>query len=365
MIMVASSPVETVKLAVAGAIGIITLDRQKALNALDQPMCLAIDGTLQEWALDDAIAAVVIRGAGERAFCAGGDVRAVHDDGISWKRGQGEGLLVRDFFRDEYRMNRRIKTFPKPYLALIDGITMGGGVGLSVHGRYRVATERTVVAMPETAIGLFPDVGASFVLPRLNGEIGTYLALSGARLKTGDVFALGLATHVIDSDRRDALIDELVSIVTPGGADTAIDDVLERYRADPGIAELAPHTALIDWCFAFDTVESILAALDAESGDFAAATAATIRTMSPTSLKLTLKEMRLGRSLDFDGCLRMEYRLTQSILAGRDFYEGIRAVLIDKDRNPKWYPAALDAVDDSAVESHFLVPRQGDLTFPD
>jgi enoyl-CoA hydratase len=365
MELVDLSSIETVKTAVDGALGIITLDRPRALNALDQPMCLAIDAALSAWAKDDRVAAVLIRGAGDRAFCAGGDVRAVRDDGIAWKRGQSDGRLVRDYFRDEYRMNRRIKNFPKPYIALIDGITMGGGLGLSVHGTYRVATERTLVAMPEVGIGLFPDVGTSHVLPRLAGETGTYLALAGARLKTADALALGIATHVASYSRMNELVAELTATVTRTDPHPAIDRVLGRYGIDPGEPEILEKRATIDRCFRFDAVEDILTALDDDGGAFAVATAATIRTMSPTSLKLTLKELRLGRTLDFDSCLRMEYRLTQSVLAGRDFYEGVRAVLVDKDHNPKWYPNTLDAIDGSAIEDHFLVPLRGDLTFPD
>jgi enoyl-CoA hydratase len=357
------APIETVITAIAGSVGIITLNRPKALNALDHAMCVAIDAALKDWARDDRVAAVIIRGAGDRAFCAGGDVRAVREDGIAWKRGIGEGTLVRDFFRDEYRMNRRIKTFPKPYLALIDGITMGGGIGLSVHGTYRVATERTLIAMPETGIGLFPDVGASYVLSRLESEIGTYLALTGGRIKTADAMALGIATHVIPFDNIDALIRAMVATVGRTEPRAGIDAILKRYAAAPGQPELTPHRATIAHCFGFNTIEAILAALDGEGDAFATATAATIRTLSPTSLKLTLKEMRLGRTLDFDGCLRMEYRLTQSVLAAHDFYEGVRAVLVDKDHNPKWYPGTLDAIDDSAVESHFVSPLHGDLTF--
>ena len=356
--------VETVDTSVHGAIGIITLNRPKVLNALDHPMCLAIDGALRQWATDDAIAAVVIRGAGDKAFCAGGDVRAVREDGLAWKSGKGAGMLARDFFRDEYRMNRRIKTFPKPYIALIDGITMGGGVGLSVHGAYRVATERTLIAMPETAIGLFPDVGASYILSRLAGASGTYLGLTGGRIKAADAKALGIATHVIRHDSIDPLVAALVAEIGPGDPRGAIEHALSAYAAEIGAIELMPHRATIDRCFQSDSVEDILARLDAEENDFAMTAAATLRTMSPTSLKVTVAELRLGRALSFDECLKMEYRLSQSIMAGQDFYEGVRAVLVDKDHAPKWYPGSLDAVDPSAVESHFRIPLQGDLSFP-
>jgi enoyl-CoA hydratase len=351
--------IETVQLSVVGAVGLITLNRPKALNALDQDMCLAIDAALKVWAKDDGVAAVIIRGSGDRAFCAGGDVRLAREDGLAWKQSQSDGRIVRDFFRDEYRMNRRIATFPKPYIALIDGITMGGGVGLSVHGSHRLATKRTQLAMPETGIGLFPDVGTSYVLSRLPSELGTYLGLTGARIGAADCILLGIATHVVDHERTQSLIAELI---VPG-AD--IDAAVAHHAISAGEPELWPHRNTIERCFGHDRVEDILAALDADGGAFAVATAATMRAMSPTSLKLTLKEIRKGRSMDIDDCLRMEYRLSQSVLAGHDFYEGVRAQLVDKDRNPKWYPATLDAVDDSAIDSLFLTPLHGDLTFED
>jgi enoyl-CoA hydratase len=348
-----------VKFAVAGSVGLITLNRPKALNALDQEMCLAVDAALKLWAKDDGITAVLIRGAGDRAFCAGGDVRLAREDGLAWKKGESDGRIVRDFFRDEYRMNRRIATFPKPYIALIDGITMGGGVGLSVHGTYRLATTRTLLAMPETGIGLFPDVGTSYVLSRLPCEIGLYLGLTGGRIGAADCLVLGIATHIVDHERIQSLIAEL----TVPGAD--IGTAVARYAVDAGEPELWPHREVIDRCFRHDAMEDILAALDADGGAFAAATAATIRTMSPTSLKLTLKEIRKGRALNIDDCLRMEYSLSQSVLAGHDFYEGVRAQLVDKDRHPKWYPATLDAVDNSAIDSLFVTPLHGGLTFED
>jgi enoyl-CoA hydratase len=348
--------IETVQFAVVGRIGLITLNRPKALNALDQQMCLAVDAALKAWAQDDAIAAVVIRGTGGRAFCSGGDVRLAREDGIAWKKGESDGRIVREFFRDEYRMDRRIATFPKPYIALIDGITMGGGVGISVHGRYRLATATTLLAMPETQIGLFPDVGASYVLSRLPGGVGIWLALTGARLNAADCKLLGLATHVVDRERLDDLVAALSS-----GAD--IDDAVARHAADPGQPTVPADRATIDRCFMHDRVEDIMAALDADGGAFAAEAAATLRAMSPTSLKLTCKLIRKARTLDLDDCFRMDYRLSQSVLAGRDFYEGVRAQLVDKDKQPKWYPATLDAVDDTAIDSLFVPPLHGDLTF--
>ncbi len=355
---------ETVKTAIDGAVGVITLDRPRALNALDKSMCLAIDSALTSWATDESVAAVLIRSSTERAFCAGGDVRQIHDNGLAWKRGQGDGSLGREFFRDEYRMNHKIRSFPKPYIALIDGITMGGGVGLSVHGEYRIATERTLLAMPETGIGLFPDVGTSYVLPRLPGEFGTYLALTGARIKAADALALGLATHFVSANRLDELTTALIGTINVADAVGMIEKTMMQFATDPGTPELIDHRALIDQCFGHNRVEEILAELDRQHSMFAQTAAATIRAMSPTSVKLTLKEMRQGRSLDFSACLRMEYRLSQYLLAGHDFYEGVRAQLVDKDRDPKWYPASLDAVDDNTLDSYFLSPVDGDLTFP-
>jgi enoyl-CoA hydratase len=351
--------IETVKFAVAGSVGLITLNRPKALNALDQEMCLTADAALKVWAEDDGITAVIIRGAGDKAFCAGGDVRLAREDGIAWKKGQSEGRIVREFFRDEYRMDRRIATFPKPYIALIDGITMGGGVGISVHGTYRLATARTMLAMPETQIGLFPDVGASYILSRLPGETGTWLALTGARLNGADCRMLGIATHLLDHARLDDLVDAL----TAPGAD--IGTVVESHATRVGNAEVLANRATIDRCFAHHRMEDIVTALEADGGAFATETLATLRLMSPTSLKLTLKLVRKARTASLDDCFRMDYRLSQSVLAGHDFYEGVRAQLVDKDRNPKWYPATLDAVDDSAIDSLFVPPLQGDLTFED
>ncbi len=355
-----------VRTEIAGATGLITLDRPGALNALTLDMCVAIDAALSAWAVDRSVGAVLIRSASPRAFCAGGDVRAVHDAGKAWKRGDGDDHLPRVFFRTEYAMNRRIKTFPKPYVALIDGVTMGGGAGLSIHGSHVVATETTLFAMPETGIGLFPDVGTSFALSRLPGETGVYLGLTGARIRAADLIALGLATHVVLSAGLADLTAALVDAIRPDRAREAIDAILSDY-AKAGVAGepgLAPWRDAIDRCFAFDRVEAILDALDAEPGDFAAGAAAAIRTMSPTSLKLTLMELRRGRSLTFDECMQMEYRLSQSVLAGHDFYEGVRAQLIDKDRKPKWYPSTLDAVDERGLAACFLAPREGDLTFP-
>lgn len=323
-----------------GAAGIVTLNRPKALNALTQDMCLRTKAQLEDWAKDTNIKTVVIRGQGERAFCAGGDIRALYDSG---KAGTPYAL---DFYRDEYRLDAAIKHFPKPYVALIHGIVMGGGVGVSVHGSHRIAAESAVFAMPETGIGLFPDVGGSYFLPRCPGQIGMYLALTGARLKTTDCLYAGVATHFVPQAKWETLLERLANGTTPDQAlDGLSDNVPDTF--------LETHRNAIDSIFALESVEAILAALDAEGTDWAGETATTLRTKSPTSLKVTFRQIREGAGLQFDDCMRMEYRMVNRIVAGHDFYEGVRAAIIDKDGAPKWQPADLAGVGDSAVDAYF------------
>jgi enoyl-CoA hydratase len=346
-----------------GSVGLITLERPQALNALTHAMCIALDQALTTWAADASIAAVVICGAGGRAFCAGGDVRALYDAGLAQKRGEPEGRIAGEFIRDEYRMNRRVKTFPKPYIALMNGLTMGGGLGISVHGSHRVTTERTLFAMPETAIGLFPDVGASYVLPRLPGEIGCYLGLTGVRIKAPDLLAIGLASHYVPSERLGQLVRDLVAADWSDHPMRVADEILAVHAMAVDAPQLAGRRATIGRCFSARTSHDILSALDADGGDFAAETAAIIRSMSPTAIKLALEANRRGADLSFEDCLVMEYRLIQAILWRQDFYEGVRALLIDKNRRPQWNPATLDAVDDASLEQYFVAPSFGDLTF--
>jgi enoyl-CoA hydratase/carnithine racemase len=337
-----------------GRLGLIRLNRPQALNALTLDMSRRLDRRLKEWAADPRIALVAIRGAGSRAFCAGGDVRALYE--------AGPGSAYTDtFYREEYVLNRNVFRFPKPYVALMDGIVMGGGVGVSAHGSHRVVTERTVFAMPETGIGLFPDVGATWLLSRCPGESGLYLGLTGARLQAADLVALGLAEAMVPS----AGIDELESSLTEAADAAGIDALLRRFMADPGAASLAPHRAAIDRCFCEPTMERILAALEAEGTDWADATAAILRAKSPTSLKVALRQLRLGRTLpDFETAMRLEFRLVQHFMAGGDFFEGVRAVVIDKDQRPRWSPDRLEAVSDAAVDCYFA-PLERELEFPD
>jgi enoyl-CoA hydratase len=315
-----------------GAIGLATLNRPAALNALNRPMALAYHRQLDAWAADDAVQAVVLTGTGDRAFCAGGDVVGLHRDG---RAGSPD---FEGFFADEYRMNRAIARFSKPHVALLDGVTMGGGVGLSIHGPYRVATERTLFAMPETGIGLIPDVGGTHALPRLPGEVGAWLGLTGARLRAADCLEAGIATHHVESSRLPDLIDALAS-----GGEPA--ETLAKFHTRPaGEATLPALREAIDRHFAHDSVADILASL--ERGDeWAQAQAATIRAMSPTSLVITLAALRAGRGASIEDCLIREYRMVSAIKSGHDFFEGVRAQLIDKDRNPRWSPATLADVD--------------------
>ncbi|HTW35696.1 MAG TPA: enoyl-CoA hydratase/isomerase family protein [Rhizomicrobium sp.] len=323
-----------------GSVGLITLNRPKALNALTHDMCLRMKAQLDMWADDPSIDSVVVRGAGDRAFCAGGDIRALYESG---KAGTP---YVLDFYRDEYILNATIKHYPKPYIAMIHGIVMGGGVGVSVHGRYRVAEETITFAMPETGIGLFPDVGGSYFLPRTPGEIGMYLALTGTRLKAADCLYAGVATHVVPPGRSTVLIDCLEIGRPP-------EEEFSPYGRIEGRAPLDVQRAWIDEVFSGTTVEAILASLDSHGTQWAAETAKTIRSKSPTATKIAFRQIREGKKLDFDDCMRMEYRLVNRVVAGKDFYEGVRATIIDKDQSPKWQPARLEDVSDKDIDAYF------------
>jgi enoyl-CoA hydratase len=308
-------------------------------------MCVEMHAQLGRWQNEPAVKAVVVRGAGERAFCAGGDIRALYASG------QAGTSYAADFYRDEYRLNARIKHFPKPYVALLHGIVMGGGVGVSVHGSHRIADMSAVFAMPETGIGLFPDVGGSFFLPRLAGETGMYLALTGARLKADDVLYARVATHCLAAAGWEALLERLAAGETPDGA-------LGELQSQTGTPPLAEHRAAIDSLFAHGSVEAILVALDEKGGAWGQSVAATIRAKSPTSLKLTFRQLREGRSLPFDDCMRMEFRMVSRITKGHDFYEGVRATIIDKDNAPHWQPETLSQVGDTDVDAYFVPLRE-------
>jgi enoyl-CoA hydratase len=341
-----------------GAIAILTINRAQALNALTLENYRRIEPALRAWEADPSVHAVVVRGAGDRAFCSGGDVRAIYEAG----RGvAGDPALPAVFFREEYELIRLIHRFPKPYVAIIDGITMGGGAGISVNGTYAVATERTAFAMPETGIGLFPDIGATRFLNRCPGRVGHYLGLTGARLGAADTLYCGFATHFMNRERIEPLLEEL------SREQHSVEVCLDRFAVEPGPAPLAAIRPAIDRCFAQDSVEAILKTLAAEAADAAWAeeTRAGLLTKSPTSLKITLRQLAIGRDYDLDAALALEYRLTQHFMAAHDFYEGVRAMLIDRDRNPQWRPATLAEISDVMVDAYFAPLGQRELRFLD
>lgn len=309
-----------------GSIGHITLDRPEALNALTEDMCVAIMRALQGFAADNSIGAVVIDGAGERAFCAGGDVILLHDSG---KAGD---TRAENFWRTEYALNEYISRYPKPYIALIDGFVMGGGVGLSVHGRLRVAGDTTLFAMPETGIGYFPDVGGSYFLPRLGTAVGNWLGLTGARLNTAASYALGVANAYVPTNLHDALIDAL-GAADLDGSDAAVANVMKQFVRRPPVAETLPAAIK---CFEESTVPAILRSLEADGSDWATKQAVTLRRKSPLALAVTLEALRRGSTMTFREAMARELDYSLGFLKTQDFYEGIRAQLIDKDRSPKW-----------------------------
>jgi enoyl-CoA hydratase len=347
---------------VRGGVGFVRLNRPKALNALSLTLIEAFDAQLAAWAGDPAIRAVVVRGAGTRAYCAGGDIRGIWEGGRI-PEGSADGPAS-ELFRREYMLIRRIKVFPKPYIPLVGGIAMGGGVGACVHGSHRVATERTLMALPETRIGLFPDVGSSKFLPRLPGALGPYLGLTGARMKAADARYAGLADHYVETARLPELEAALAAADwSAGPAREIVGTTIRAFESPPGAAALAGHRAAIDRCFGRDTIEAIVAALEGEDSAWATETLTTLRACSPTSLKVTIEQLRRGAALDFDEAMIVEYRLSQAFLARHDFHEGIRAMVIDKDNAPRWDPPELMGVTRSLVEAHFAPLGARDLSF--
>jgi enoyl-CoA hydratase len=348
---------------VADGIGRILLNRPKALNALTLAKIADMDRTLRAWADDPAVKAVIIEGAGDKAFCAGGDIRVLSDAAKA-----GDDDTIRRFFREEYRLDRLIKTYPKPYLAFLNGITMGGGVGISVHGSHRIVTENTVFAMPETGIGMFPDVGGTWFLPRCPGAIGIYLGLTGQRLRAADCLYAGIGTHFVPSDRLEDLEARMREAVreadTPEKVFQAITDTLDVFHEDDDVIPLEAQHAAIDAAFGQQSVEDILAALDRMGPGWGAETAAQLRTKSPTALKVALQQLYVGPHLDFDRAMQMEYRIATRITRAPDFVEGVRAAILDKDNAPVWTPDTLEAVDDARVRAFFAPLEDGaDLSF--
>lgn len=330
-----------------GQLGIITLNRPEVLNALNQTMIHAIHAKLQTWASLNSIKAVIICAAPGRAFCAGGDLR------LTYERCKAHNAAMTSFFNDEYHLNRFIFHFPKPYIALLDGITMGGGVGLSIHGSHRVVTDKLMFAMPETGIGFFPDVGGTYFLPRLPGKTGFYLGLAGARIGADDAVALGLAQQKVASEALPQLVQALADAAFGKEAKAAVTELIDQFKTPANPSPLLAQQAAIDICFSKQTMEDILQALQQSAVTLCQDACKAILKKSPTSLKVTLKALLQGASLSFDECMQQEYRLVNRFLQEHDFPEGIRAVIIDKDQAPQWVPPTLEAVSAHEVEKYF------------
>ena len=328
-------------------LGLVTLQRAQALNALTLPMILALQQQLIAWRADPSIHAVVIRAVEGKAFCAGGDVRWIYEAG---QRNHAEQM---QFFWHEYRLNHFIHHFPKPYIALMDGVTMGGGVGISLHGSHPVASERFMFAMPETGIGFFPDIGASYLLARCPHRCGIYLGLTGNRLGASDAQALGLVKEVVLSEKFPAVLASLMD------SDLSKDAYAEVERCLEGFAMPIQHTPILDLekvierCFNYTDVESILAALEAGKDEWHQVTLHNLKQKAPLSLKVTLAQIQKAASKNLAECLKMDYCLVNHFMQDHDFYEGVRALLIDKDKSPHWKPDSLSQIASAQVAAYF------------
>lgn len=331
-----------------GHLGVITLNRPQVLNAINHQMVNDIYAKLTEWSTEKKIKAIIIRAVSGRAFCAGGDIR------LTYERAKAKNPAMSEFFRHEYHLNRLIFHYPKPYIALLDGITMGGGVGISINGSHRVATENLLFAMPETGIGFFPDVGGTYFLSRLPHYIGYYLGLTGAKIKTQDAVALKLAQFQIQQAMIPRLIDALAETSLNGNAHEKVTHVINQFHLPITTSSLMQHRIEIESCFNLPTVEEIIFSLQQQKTEFASETLSMLEKKSPTSLKVTLKALQQAHHMEFDACMQQEFRLANYFLNGHDFVEGIRAVIIDKDQNPKWLPSALAEISNQAVMAYFL-----------
>lgn len=319
-----------------GKLGVITLNRPEAINALNIVMCETLSDQLKIWEEDSEIKAVVINAEGDRGFCAGGDVRAVY------KIGQEDPLETIHFFSEEYQLNRRIYHFPKPYISFVHGICMGGGLGISTHGSHRVVSEDLRLAMPETKIGFYPDVGATFFLSRLPGEIGMYLGLTGTEINAQSALYAGLVDHMIPKKDFPNAMEALIGLEELD--DTNIHKVLEKFAQKHKNSELSKNREFIDACFKGDDLDDILSQLDEHGSEWSKKILSDILSRSPTSIKVTFEALRKAKRLEFNDCMAMEYRITEQLVQQHDFYEGVRAAIIDKDNKPQWKPSSLDEV---------------------
>ncbi|RUQ81606.1 enoyl-CoA hydratase/isomerase family protein [Legionella septentrionalis] len=328
-------------------LGLITLNRPAALNALTLPMILAMQEQLQAWEEDKNIAAVAIRASEGKAFCAGGDVRWLYETG---KRRDPQQM---QFFWHEYRLNHFIHHFKKPYIALLDGVTMGGGVGISLHGSHPVATERFIFAMPETTIGFFPDVGASYLLARCPGQLGIYLGLTGNRLQTLDAYALGLIRYSVSSAQIGNILDELIAADLSYDASCKVNSCLQKYAVSKPDVSIKPLESFVNSVFQYETVEHIFTALAKQEDEWYVDTLNVLQQKAPLSLKVTLTQIRQAKRLDLAACLQVDYALVHHFMRDHDFYEGVRALLVDKDKSPRWNPATLSDVSELKVQQYF------------
>jgi enoyl-CoA hydratase/carnithine racemase len=345
---------------VKNGLGVMTLNRPKVLNSLSYNIILEMERMMPLWEKDPAIKAVVLRGGGDRAFCAGGDVAGLYRE----MRDDPNGTVRRDFFRDEYIVNRRIYRFAKPWISLIDGIDMGGGVGLSVHGSHSVASEKFLFAMPETTIGLFPDVGGGYFLTRLPGALGTFLALSSHRLKAADALWAGIVDAFVPSAKMNDLEAALGAADLSGpDANKKVDRVIGTFSEDPGVPTLPAMMPDIDRCFSAESVLEIVARLKKHDGEWATKQLAALMKLSPLSMAITIEQLKRCANRSFEDSMTIEYRMSQRCMQkGHDFFEGVRALLIDKDQKPKWNPPTIEGVTQAMVEEHFK-PVSNDLFF--
>ena len=340
-----------------GGAGVIRLNRPKAINAMTLEMSLGIDSALDRFEADPAVALVLMEGAGERGLCAGGDIRGLYESS------RAGGDLGKVFWRQEYIMNARIAKFPKPYVAFMDGLVMGGGVGLSAHGRHRVVTERTRLAMPEVGLGFFPDVGGTWLLSRSPGEVGTYFGLTGQTMNGPDAIHARFADAVVPSAKWAALRDVLTG-VRPGAASAEIKPLIDGFATGETSGPVAAMQPGIDAWFAHDRIEDIFTALQRDGSELAQATRKTLNEKSPRGMVVALKLLRLARaSTSLEQCLVREYRAALQVFASDDFREGVRAAVIDKDRNPRWSPPRIEDVTPEMVAPYFAEIGADELVF--
>ena len=342
-----------------GAAGVIRLNRPKAINALTLEMTREIVAALDSFEADPGVSLILLEGAGERGLCAGGDIRGLYESA------KANGDLGPVFWREEYILNARIPEFPKPYVAYMDGLVMGGGVGLSAHGAHRVVNEKTKMAMPEVGLGFFPDVGGTWLLARMPGEIGTYFALTGQTMNGADAIYAGAADVLIASSDWPALRDALANAPLRA-KDKDVRAILDHFATTSIQAPVAKHREQIDLAFAHDTMEAIVMALKSDGSEFALATLKALSEKSPTALKVTLELLRRARtSKSLKECLVREYNSALAVFHSAEFIEGVRAAIIDKDRNPKWSPERIEDVAPGIVGKYFVPNRKYRLVFPD